>query len=1003
MAATTQYTCTPVLNIRDNRGLFVRNINYHRHPDTPGNTEERIMHHHYGVHGFLTQSADPRLHGSRLANFIYLTDLTGNLLRTVSVDAGTTVVLNDAAGRPCMLVSNINTDENGVVDLNQAVTRTWQYEGNTLPGRPLSITEEATGDSARISERFVWAGNSEAEKAHNLVGQCVSHYDTAGLVQTSSLALSGAPLSVTRRLLKDADNPDTVADWQGADASAWNDLLETEAYTALTTVDATGAVLTTTDVKGNQQRAAYDVAGQPSGSWLTVKDGVEQSIVSSLTYSAAGKKLREEHGNGVVTTYTYEPQTQRLTGIKTERPAEHASGAKVLQDLCYEYDPVGNVLRVSNNAEVTRFWRNQKVAPENTYAYDTLYQLVSATGREMANAGQQGSGLPPLTVPLPTDSTVYTNYTRTYAYDTAGNLTQIRHSAPATNNNYTTSITVSDRSNRGVLSSLTENPAEVEALFTAGGLQRQLQPGQVLTWTPRNELLMVTPVVRDGNANDEESYRYDAGNRRLLKVSRQLTGGSTQTKRALYLPGLEHRTTLSGSTETESLQVLTVGEAGRAQVRVLHWESGRPDGITGDQIRYSYDNLTGSSGLELDGGGNVISMEEYYPYGGTSAWTARSAVEADYKTIRYSGQERDATGLYYYGARYYQPWAGRWLSSDPAGTVDGLNLYAFVGNNPLRYIDNGGFNKTDAERHEEIETFVTNLSSAIKVVDKQNKLLENAFLGRDLGIQTAKTVGYTVLSGAVGYGASIGGGIAGGLAGGALGSAIPIAGTAIGATAGAAAGAAGAKLAASKLTEFIGKKTDLDPNITPKAANLSWKKIKKSNTPYLTTEPINEFPIVNPAVVKNMGSDYLPTNSTGRDNLLTMGGAMAINELTGVGGKEIIKIGKLQKEAQDIGFGMTAEKIDKLNEAYVSLEKDVTAEYNQAIENFDELGVSMFHSPQGIIDIIIDKIKPPKIVDPLPDWITRDKVEKKMSVFRAKTQRAQENLARYRLKQGWAA
>ena len=127
--------------------------------------------------------------------------------------------------------------------------------------------------------------------------------------------------------------------------------------------------------------------------------------------------------------------------------------------------------------------------------------------------------------------------------------------------------------------------------------------------------------------------------------------------------------------------MVTAGEAGRAQV--LHWESEVPEDISNDQPRYSYDNLTGSSQLELDGDGNVISMEEYYPYGGTALWTARSMVEASYKTVRYSGKERDATGLYYYGYRYYQPWAGRWLSSDPAGTVDGLNLFRMVRNNPI--------------------------------------------------------------------------------------------------------------------------------------------------------------------------------------------------------------------------------------------------------------------------------------------------------------------------------
>jgi insecticidal toxin complex protein TccC len=690
--STSLFSRNPTIRVLDNRGLTVRDIAYHCHPDTPDDTDERVTRHQYDARGILARSADPRLHDAGLANFAYFTDLAGSILRSHGTDNGTTVALNDAAGRPFITVSNISTADDGTEDRSQAVTRTWQYEDTSLPGRPVSVTEQVAGKAARITERFVYAGNSDTEKARNLAGQCVSHYDTAGLVQKDSVAITGVPLSVTRRLLKDADNPDAVADWQGANASAWDKLLagEDEGHTTLTTTYATGAVLTTTDAKGNLQRVAYDVAGQLSSNWLTVKGGGEKAIVKSLTYSAAGQKLREEHGNGMVTTFSYEAETQRLTGIRTERPAGHTSGAKVLQDLRYEYDPVGNVLKVSNDAEEIRFWRNQKVVPENKYVYDSLYQLVSATGREMASAGQQGSSLPSAIVSLPTDSATYTNYTRTYIYDASGNLTQVRHRAPATNNSYTTNISVSDRSNRGVLSTLTESPADVDALFTAGGQQTRLQPGQSLVWTPRSELLKVTPAVRDGSADDSESYRYDAGSQRVLKVSVQKTGNSTQTQRALYLPTLELRSAKSGDTETESLQVVTVGEAGRAQVRVLHWESGRPTGIINDQVRYNYDNLTGSSGLEVDGDGNVISVEEYYPYGGTATWTARSAVEADYKTIRYSCKERDATGLYYYGYRYYQPWAGRWLSADPAGTVDGLNLFRMVRNNPVSMKDNDG-------------------------------------------------------------------------------------------------------------------------------------------------------------------------------------------------------------------------------------------------------------------------------------------------------------------------
>ncbi|WP_353739706.1 RHS repeat domain-containing protein [Yersinia nurmii] len=687
--STSMFSKTPKVTVFDNRGLAVRDIAYHRHPDALEVTNERITYQQYDARGFLTQSADSRLHGAGRINFNYLTDLAGDALRTQGVDNGTTVSLNDAAGRSFIVLSHISATDDGTEDKSLAVTRTWQYEDAALPGRPLSEMEQINGEAARITERFGYAGNTDADKALNLAGLCVRHYDTAGRVQTDSIALTGVSLSVTQRLLKDTDNPDTVADWQGNDVSAWNDLLSGEEYVILTTTDATGTVLTTTDAKGHIQRVTYDVAGLLSGRWLTVKDRPEQVIVKSLTYSAAGQKLREEHGNGVVTMYTYEAETQRLTGILTERPAGHASGAKVLQDLRYEYDPVGNVLKIANDAEATRFWSNQKVVPKNTYTYDSLYQLVSATGREMANAGLQGSHLPSATVPLPADSSAYTNYTRTYTYDEAGNLTQIRHS-PATRSGYTTNITVSNRSNRAVLSTLTENAADVDALFTVGGQQAQLQPGLSLAWTVRHELLKVTPVVRDGSTDDSENYRYDGSSQRILKVSVQKTGNSAQTQRALYLPGLELRSTRNGDTETESLQVITVGEAGHAQVRVLHWESGRPDDITDDQVRYSYDNLTGSSVLELDGDGKIISMEEYYPYGGTAIWTARSTMEANYKIVRYSGKERDATGLYYYGYRYYQPWVGRWLSTDPAGTVDGLNLYRMVRNNPVVWKDNDG-------------------------------------------------------------------------------------------------------------------------------------------------------------------------------------------------------------------------------------------------------------------------------------------------------------------------
>ncbi|PKF49420.1 toxin, partial [Enterovibrio nigricans] len=599
-------------------------------------------------------------------------------------------------------------------------------------GRPITRTETDKDQHSRIAERWVYGEKEGAPEEKNLRGRAVRFYDTAGLVDYSELgfALIGQPLQQKRQLLPMT----TESDWQGEEEAQWQSVLEETVFSTLWQYTASGQLAQQTDAKGHIQRSHFDVVGRLAQSWVKVKDGAEQEVLKAVSYNASGQKLTEVSGNGVETRFSYEPKTLRLSTVKSTR-----SNGECVQSLSYLYDPVGNITDIQDTNVATRYYKNQKTDGNKTFVYDSLYQLISGGGRENSD----GSGNHDDAALQSIDSDNYIAYTRSYGYDRGGNLTQVKHNGAT---QFTRNIAVSECSNHALIdkdNNLTTDG--IEEQFDAAGNQLSLDNGNALSWNTAGQLSSVTMIARANEPDDAEYYQYSGKGMRVRKKDSRQASGTVNTQEVIYLPGLELRCSKNGDVISEALETLTLSASGQHQARLLNWTEGKPTDIDNHQVRFSLNDQLGSSVIELDYNANILTKEEYYPFGGTSVRASKSETEVKYKTVRYSGKERDSSGLYYYGFRYYQPWSGRWLSADPAGTIDGLNLYRMVRNNPTTSRDpNGlfsiantlvhkGLKKADKYIDNKITHYLEKKGCKTSTILKVNKVRRTIFMGIGLG------------------------------------------------------------------------------------------------------------------------------------------------------------------------------------------------------------------------------------------------------------------------------
>jgi YD repeat-containing protein len=150
--------------------------------------------------------------------------------------------------------------------------------------------------------------------------------------------------------------------------------------------DSFGRLLNIFFKDGETVTYGYDAGGNVTTVQGVDAKGNKTPYLLHLGYDEFDQRERLVSGNGVTTTYAYDPVTRRLTQINASELdptlAQENAPPRPFQELRYSYDLVGNVTQIQNLAPFDDTLKGQVLVGPKTenFAYDDLYQLTTADG-----------------------------------------------------------------------------------------------------------------------------------------------------------------------------------------------------------------------------------------------------------------------------------------------------------------------------------------------------------------------------------------------------------------------------------------------------------------------------------------------------------------------------------------------------------------------------------------------------------------------------------------------
>lgn len=418
-----------------------------------------------------------------------------------------------------------------------------------------------------------------------------------------------------------------------------------------------------------------------------------ETVIENVTYSPEGKLAQIEYRNGAFTRLTYDPQTLYLTHI-----ASSAGGAP-LQDLDMTFNQVGSITEIVDNLTGAQA-PDGHVDRSGTFRYDFKNQLV-----EYARYGEVAR----------------------FAYAPAGPFLRNDDLDPG--------------------APLEADPAQETGLIPAGsaGLEYAFDSFGQIARSPRLTGTVFDAygrLLRAQTATHDVSFGYDQTGRRFYKRVVTLDGSEPDALSLYPLDSFE-----SGPDGDESFI-----KVGMSQLVRLEHETGR-------WFYYLKDHLESSDYL-IASDGTPVEQMLYRAYGTEHApevlnpdWAGHltdvaAALPQTPTRHRFTGKYLDDdTGLYYFGARYYDPALGRFVTPDPLYLSDpqrctdnqlSCALFVYAANNPMAYVDPTGLETViapDAAYREDMEQNYQRFDPTARV-DRETGVLSQSWLhGAWLDIQ----------------------------------------------------------------------------------------------------------------------------------------------------------------------------------------------------------------------------------------------------------------------------